>query len=161
MLRSFLHFRIVLKTGYFTFPIPGEMKVIQNMIRKLFGRRRLGWPLDRPCKCNMSTWKHDESGKEVEVFNDPMKELKVVSFTFLLVSFLSGNDSTYQIRKKVFFISLQKLFPFSRKSNFRILHFQISWRHQMPKHKARNKFHWITWAVNNSLLMKFGQFMSH
>ena len=27
---------------------------------------------------------------------------------------------------KMFFISLQKLFSFSRKSNFRILHFQIS-----------------------------------
>ena len=33
---------------------------------------------------------------------------------------------------KVFFISLEKLFSLSRKSNFRILHFQISWRHQMP-----------------------------
>ena len=42
---------------------------------------------------------------------------------------------------KEFFISLEKLFPFSRKSNFRILHFQISWHHQMPKHKTRNTFH--------------------
>ena len=50
--------------------------------------------------------------------------------------------------EKVFFISLQKLFSFSRKSNFRILNFQISWRHQMPKHKTRNTFHWITWEVN-------------
>ena len=48
----------------------------------------------------------------------------------------------------MFFISLQKLFLFSRKSNFRILHFQISWRHQMHKHKTRNTFHWITWEVN-------------
>ena len=22
------------------------------------------------------------------------------------------------------------------------------WRHQMPKHKARNTIHWITWEVN-------------
>ena len=49
---------------------------------------------------------------------------------------------------KMFFISLQKLFLFSRKSNFSILDFQISWRHQMPKHKTRNIFHWITWEVN-------------
>ena len=49
---------------------------------------------------------------------------------------------------KTFFISLQKLFSFWRKSNFRILDFQISWRHQMPKHKTRNTFHWITWEVN-------------
>ena len=24
----------------------------------------------------------------------------------------------------------------------------ISWRHQMPKHKTRNTFYWITWEVN-------------
>ena len=49
---------------------------------------------------------------------------------------------------KSFFISLQKLFLFLRKSNFRILDFQISWRHQMPKHKIMNAFNWITWEVN-------------
>ena len=49
----------------------------------------------------------------------------------------------------MFFISLQNLFSFSRKSNFRILHFQISWCHQhMFKHKTRNTFHWMTWEVN-------------
>ena len=60
----------------------------------------------------------------------------------------------------MFFISLQKLFSFSRKSNFRILHLQISWRHPLYKHKTRNSFHWITWEIN-SLLIKFGQFMSY
>ena len=48
---------------------------------------------------------------------------------------------------KMFFNSLLKLFSFSRKSNFRILDFQISWRHLMPKHKTRNTFYWITWEV--------------
>ena len=48
----------------------------------------------------------------------------------------------------MFLISLQNLFSFSRKSNFRILYFQMSWRHQMPKHKTRNTFHWITWEKN-------------
>ena len=43
---------------------------------------------------------------------------------------------------------LQKLFPFSSKSSFRILDIQISWRHQMPKHRIRNTFYWITWEVN-------------
>ena len=63
---------------------------------------------------------------------------------------------------KMFFISLQKLFSFSRKSNFRILHIQISWRHQMAKGKARNTFYWITWeGSKHSLLMKFGQVMSN
>ena len=66
--------------------------------------------------------------------------LKVVSATFVLVCFLSLDESTCQTRKNVF-ISLQELFSFSRKSNFRILHFQISWRHQMPKQKTRNTFH--------------------
>ena len=54
----------------------------------------------------------------------------------------------------MFFISLEKLFLFSRKSNFRVLDIQISWRHQMPKHKTRNTVYWITWD-------KFGQFMSY
>ena len=73
--------------------------------------------------------------------------LKFLSATFLLVCFLSLNESTCQTRKKIF-ISLQKLFMFSRKSNFRIIHFQISWRHEMSKHKTRNTFHWITSEVN-------------
>ena len=73
-----------------------------------------------------------------------------MSTTFLLVCFLSLSKSTWL--GKMFFIALQKLSLFSRKSNFRILHFQISWRYQMPKHKTRNK---------HSLVMKFGQFMSY
>ena len=46
------------------------------------------------------------------------------------------------------FISLQKLFSLLRKSNFRIWDIQISWCHQMPKHKTKNTFYWITWDVN-------------
>ena len=65
--------------------------------------------------------------------------LKVVSATFVLVCFSSLNKSTLETRKKKF-ISLLKLFLFSRKPSFRILHFQISC-HQMPKHKTRNIFH--------------------
>ena len=49
---------------------------------------------------------------------------------------------------KMFFNSPQKLFSFPRKSDFRILDFQISWHHQMPLHKTRNTFYWITWEVN-------------
>ena len=51
-------------------------------------------------------------------------KVKVVSATFLLVCFLSLNESTCQIRKMLF-IPLQKLFSFSRKSTFSILDFQI------------------------------------
>ena len=39
-----------------------------------------------------------------------------------------------------------------RKTKFRILDIQISWRHQMPKHKARITFYWITWEVNTVCL---------
>ena len=49
--------------------------------------------------------------------------------------------------EKMFFISLQKFLSFSGKSNFRILDIQIS-LHQMPNHKTRNTFYWITWEVN-------------
>ena len=64
---------------------------------------------------------------------------------------------------KMFFISFQNLLSFSIKSNFRNLHFQISWRHQMHKHKTTNTFHRITWDVDTDMywLMKFGQFMSY
>ena len=48
----------------------------------------------------------------------------------------------------MFCISFQKIFSFLRKSNFRILDIQISWRHQMSKHKTRNTFYWITWEVS-------------
>ena len=58
---------------------------------------------------------------------------------------LSLKDSTCETRNV--FISLQKLFPFSRKSMFRILDIQISWCHDL--------------GSKHSLLMKFGQFISH
>ena len=58
----------------------------------------------------------------------------------------------------MFFISLQKLFSFLRKSNFKIPYFQTSWRHQMPRHKRRNTFHL---GSKNSDLMKLDQFMSY
>ena len=61
--------------------------------------------------------------------------------------YLNLKESTYQTRKKVFYFT-SKAFSLSRKSNFRILLFQISWRHQMPMHKTRNTFQWITWEVN-------------
>ena len=42
------------------------------------------------------------------IFYDKMS-LKVVSATFLLVSFLSGNESTYQTREIVFYFTLKAL----------------------------------------------------
>ena len=50
--------------------------------------------------------------------------LKVVSATFALVCFLSLRKALVKLAKMLF-ISLRKLFSFSRKLNFRILDFQI------------------------------------
>ena len=67
-------------------------------------------------------------------------------------------------QRKIFFISLRKLF---HSWDSQILTFQIfKWRHQMPKHETRNTYYWITWEVNtvwyyyytsniSSLLQKF------
>ena len=52
--------------------------------------------------------------------------LKFVSTTFLLFCFLSVKGSFCETKKNLFFISLQKFFSFSKKSNFRILDIQIS-----------------------------------
>ena len=80
--------------------------------------------------------------KYVQLWN-----LQVVSATFLLFCFVSLNKTTCETRK-MFFIPLQKLFLFLRKSKFRILQIQISWHHQIPKYKERKTFYWITWKVN-------------
>ena len=55
---------------------------------------------------------------------------------------------------KKFFISLQVLFLFSKKSYFNILDIYISWRHR------KNTFYWINNLISkHSLWMKFGQFV--
>ena len=59
---------------------------------------------------------------------------------------LKEKESTSET--KMSFISLQKLFSFTIKSNFRILDTQILWRHQMPKYKTRNTFYWVTLEGN-------------
>ena len=75
--------------------------------------------------------------------------LKIVSTAFLQVCFL------------IFLLIPQKLFSFSRKSGVNNLDFQISWRHQMIKHKTRNTFLLNNLGSKHSLLMKFGQYMSY
>ena len=45
---------------------------------------------------------------------------------------LGLNESNCQMKKNVFYFTSKPLF-FLEKSNFRILHFQISWHHQMLK----------------------------
>ena len=75
---------------------------------------------------------------------------KLTRFWRYLDSFLKEHKT-----KNMFFISLQKLFSFSRKSNFRIPDIQISWRHQIPKHKTRNAFSWIIWELNTGPASSF------
>ena len=83
-----------------------------------------------------------------------------MSTAFVLVYFLSINESTCQTRKNVFLFHFKIPFLFSRKPNFRILHFQISWIIKCLSIKKK----YI--SLNNlgskySLLITFGQFMSY
>ena len=86
--------------------------------------------------------------------------LKFVSTVFFLVCFLNLKQSTCESRKNVFFILLQKLFLFSRKSNFKILDIKIWKSHQMSK---QNNKYILTYNLGSkySLLMKFGHLMSY
>ena len=72
--------------------------------------------------------------------------------------FLGLNESICQVKKNVFYFTSKPLFVL-RKSNFRILHFQISWCHPVPKHKTYISLNYL--GSKHSLLMKFGQFMSY
>ena len=67
---------------------------------------------------------------------------------FIFASLFFKSKREHLWNGKTFFISPQKLFSFSRKSNFKILDTQVSWHHQMPMHKTRNTFYWITWEIN-------------
>ena len=58
--------------------------------------------------------------------------------------------------EKKFFFSLQKLFSFTRKSNFRTLNIDISWNAWNKKCILLSNL----WS-KHSRLMKFGQFMSY
>ena len=62
---------------------------------------------------------------------------KVVSATFLLVYFLSLKESTCEARKNVFYFT-SKALSVLEKIEFQNFSFQISRRHQMPKHKTRS-----------------------
>ena len=65
---------------------------------------------------------------------------------YIFASLVFKSKGEHLGNKEIF--SLQKLFSFPRKPNFRILDTQISWRHQMPKYKTRNTVYWITREVN-------------
>ena len=71
-----------------------------------------------------------------------------MSATFLLVSFLNLKDSNCETRKNVFRFTWKAFFVLEK---IKILTIQISWRHQMPKHKTRNILYWITCDVNTVL----------
>ena len=66
---------------------------------------------------------------------------------YIFASFFKALKRALMKLGKMFFIWLEKLFSFFRKSNFRILDIQVLWRHEMSKHKT-NTFYWITWEVN-------------
>ena len=59
------------------------------------------------------------------------------------------STSTCETRKNAFCFTSKALFVLE-KMFFRILDILVSWRHQMPKHKTRNTFFWISWEVNTA-----------
>ena len=71
-----------------------------------------------------------------------------MSATFLLVCFSILKESTCETWKKNFNSLDLILFLLSATLNFSILEIQISWRHQMPKHRTRNTFYWIICEAN-------------
>ena len=74
--------------------------------------------------------------------------LKVVSATFFLVCFLSLKESFCETRKKKIYFTSKALFVLEKMLKFTSLDIQILRRHQIPKHKTKNIFYWITWEVN-------------
>ena len=85
--------------------------------------------------CNMWMWCFSN------IVLDPWKVAFLLHFCCYI--FQSWKRSLLKLGRK-FFVSLQKLFLVPRKSEYRILHIQISWCHQMPKHKTRNTCYWVT-----------------
>ena len=81
---------------------------------------------------------------------------KIVSTNFLLVCFLSLQESTCETTKNVFYFTSKPLASLcQRNTKFGILEIQISWRYQMPKHKTSKH------GSKHGLVMKSGQFMSY
>ena len=76
--------------------------------------------------------------------------LKVVSRKFLLLLFFQVYKKAFPKLRKIVVIALQRLFLFWRKLKFRTLDIQISWCHQMLKHKKRNRFYWISLELNTA-----------
>ena len=74
-------------------------------------------------------------------------KLKVASSAFSLVCFVSWKESTCETRKNVFYFTW-KVFSFLRSSSLNFSDIQRLWRHQIPMHKTRNTFYWITCEVN-------------
>ena len=108
----------------------------------------------------IKNYKDKATSSFISCFTRAFTPADIIFYKFLEFTWTLSEKYFHHKLEKIFFISLQKLFLFSRKSKFRTLHFQISWCHQMPKCKTRNTFYWITWEVN-SLLVKFGKFIPH
>ena len=70
-----------------------------------------------------------------------------IRFIFASLLFKYAGEHLWKKEKRFFYFILKALF-INKKINFRISDIQIPWRHQMPKHKTRNTFYWITLEVN-------------
>ena len=69
------------------------------------------------------------------------------SLHFASLFFKSKGEHLWNKEKTVLFY-FKSSFRSRENQILRVLDIQISWRHQMPKHKTRKTFYWITWEVN-------------
>ena len=63
-----------------------------------------------------------------------------VRYTFASC-FSNLKETTSETWKNAFYFASKVLAVLKKRINFRILDIQISWRHQMTKHKTRNTFY--------------------
>ena len=89
-----------------------------------------------PCRVQ---WQSPRSSSYLKVFK--------LCVRYVLASLFFNSKRAFMKQGKTFFISIQKLFFFLLRSNFRFSYIKSLWCHQIPKHNIRNTFNWITWEV--------------
>ena len=76
--------------------------------------------------------------------------LKVLSATFLLVSFfISLKESSVKLGIIFFLFHFKSSFCYQKNQFLEFSDIQVSWQHQMHKHKTKNTFYWINLKVNS------------
>ena len=120
---------------------------------RTYSSRHIGQGLDRTpyvfvFRLNIDlqdSYQVDEYVMKIEKWKKSSRKLcqKLYHYIFANLFFEIRNTAFLKLgiqNKKLKIFSLQKLFAFLRKSDFRNSNIQISWRHDMSKHKTRYAF---------------------